>query len=86
MRARCVAISETRATVILAPSWLGRLLGARPVRCELYRSPHVPGATWESLHTRRPIWELPHGAIIREALELQTIDDLPVAAVAEEIS
>jgi hypothetical protein len=79
MRATCVAISETRATVILTASWIDRFFGAKPIRCELYRSPHVPGAQWESLHTGRMIYELPYGSIIREAIELQPIEELPRA-------
>lgn len=83
MRATCVVVSETRATVILTPSWVGRLFGAKPVRCELHRSPGTWGAQWKSLHTGRPIYELPHGAIIREAIELQPIEDLPRVRLSE---
>jgi hypothetical protein len=81
MRALCVTISETRATVILTPSWIGRLFGVKSARCELYRSPHVPGAMWESLHTGRVLIELPYGALIRKALEIQPMGDLPPAVL-----
>ena len=77
MTARCVhfamnggrAGTAARATVVLDPSWFGRMFGARPRSVDLYNS----NAGWCAVATGRDLDHLPHGSLIRNALDFREV-------------
>lgn len=73
MTARCVlyiADSPTtaRATVVLTPCWLVRLLGARERSVDLRRDD-----IWRTVATNRELGYVEHGGLIRDALDFREV-------------
>lgn len=90
MRATTTELSDTRAVVLLRPCWLARMLGARTVSIELVRSRRssdVAGmdrvTDWVAASSTRTLAYLPHGDLIRDALDFHVVADLPVAVAKQ---
>jgi len=76
MKARCIDYAETRATVVLEPSWWARLWGARDVAVDLMRDPSSKldsEKAWRSPATGRGVSSMHHDRAILEALEQREI-------------
>lgn len=80
MTAYCVDFDGARATVVLRPSWLGRLLGAETRSLDLYR---IQG-NWFTVGTGRSVDHLTHREIIRDALDYRAVGDVPRWLALEE--
>lgn len=71
MKARCVNYSGDRATVVLTPCWLTRLFGARERSVDLSRGSY---SKWYTVATGREVDSyLPHGSLIRDALDFREV-------------
>ncbi len=78
MKARCISFvvdgaTTAKATVVLTPSWLARLFGARTVSVELCRSP----IGWRAAGTDRDLGHIPHGSLIENALDFSEVERKP---------
>jgi hypothetical protein len=73
MKARCIDFTGDRATVLLTPSWWRRLFGARPVCVDVEW--HVSDTTlgYRAVTTKRWLADLPHGSLIRDALDFREV-------------
>lgn len=73
MIARCIfyvddSSTTAKATVVLTPCWLARLLGARERSVDLRRN-----GEWYSVATKRSLRDLEHGELIRYALDFREV-------------
>jgi hypothetical protein len=77
-------LQSGRATVQLDPHWIARLLGARPQLVELVAAEQwCDGEVrWRAAGTNRDLREMATGSMIREALEVRPIAELPMAIAA----
>lgn len=73
MKARLISRDGDSATVLVTPSWIARLFGARAylLRCKR------PGLTWVTEATRR---EVPR--FVLDALDREEIEEMPRALAA----
>ena len=73
MRARLISRDGKSATVLVTPSWIARLFGARPylLRCER------TGSRWITEATQR---EVPR--LVLDALDREEIEEMPRALAA----
>lgn len=77
MRARCITFiprlpyPNAKATVVLTPSWLGYLFGARTLSIDLYNP--EDGKGWRAVATNRELRDLPHGSLILNALDFREV-------------
>lgn len=69
MIARRIAYTGDHATVVLEPGWLARLLGARTVSVDLKND----SGMWLGAVTGRRLCDMPHGEIIRDALDFREV-------------
>lgn len=74
MTARCIFFVTdrhvaARATVVLTPSWLARLFGARVRSVDLYMS----ARGWFTVASVRPLENIEHSSLIRYALDFREI-------------
>lgn len=72
MRVNLLYRTETVAEVEIVPCWLARLFGARrrvvALEWRAY-STHRDGEAWHAVGSRRPLGDLYHAAMIRDALD-----------------
>lgn len=76
MRARCIFYADDRATVVLVPSWLGYLFGARMVSVDLHwEQPTPTTGSWKLVGSRRWLSEMDHStqSLIRDALDFREV-------------
>lgn len=84
MRIIAIEVTETTAIVELRPSWLAWLFGARTVQVHLRKDRH---REWGLASTERALVDsygrenVPHGKLIRNALDYRPVAQLPVAEV-----
>lgn len=69
MTVRCVFCVGDRATVVLTPSWWGRLFGERERSVDLERT----GDLWRTVATRRELSYVTDGSLIRDALDFREV-------------
>lgn len=89
---RVEMLTSTSATVILRPSWLARLFGAKDLVCELERRAARKGhdeeegpVGWRNKYTGQRLGWMKWGSMMQCALEYQPYDrQLPVARVVKE--
>jgi len=67
--------SDVHAIIVLRPSLMARLLGARDVVVELA----MVDGNWFGRYSRRGIGYMPHSALLWQALEFQPVTEVPQA-------
>jgi len=77
VKATAIEVEDTRATVMLTPCWIARLLGARPVMIELKRD--HPLSFWFTVTSHRRLGWIPYSRQIEHALDFRAVTDLPLA-------
>jgi hypothetical protein len=76
MKATAIEVTADRATVVLTPSWLARLFGAREVAVELRKI----GIYWITSATGDPMVRgVPREDLILDALDFRPRTELPAA-------
>lgn len=82
MRARCVSYTETSATVVLEPSWLARLFGARAVAVDIVKCKSYCGQKldvlgskleWYTASSETRVADMSDGAEILRALDFREV-------------
>ena len=88
MKARCIEFAETRAVVVMIPSWIALLFGARETFITLGRVKKpgdMPGicrfTPWCCPGSGRELDDIEHRYMILEALDFREAEDLPRAQV-----
>lgn len=80
MRATAIRVHPEFAEVTLEPCWLARWFGALTLVVELqWRKDSLGNWHWYATGSRRKLDDLPHAALIRNALDFQPRAVLPDA-------
>ena len=73
------AADSWKVTIVLRPSWLGRIFGGR--RCSVRLQWNTDAKTWYSATSGLVLKHMPHRRLLKKALCMQFIDDVPSARV-----